>query len=195
MRALVVHAHPNSDSFSHALRAAVERGLANGGHEADMMDLYADGFVAAMTEEERRAYSGASPIVSEQVAGYVERLKQAEALVFVYPTWWWGMPAVMKGWFDRVLLPGVAFVLEEGKRPQPALRHVRRLVGVTTYGASQAEMRFFQDAGRRTVTRTLRTLTRRRTTTTWLGMYRLDGASDAERSQFLDQVEQRMAQL
>lgn len=195
MRALVVHAHPDPDSFSRALRSAVERGLAAAGHDVDVIDLYAEDFVAAMTEEERRAYSGDSPIRSDHVARHAELVKRAEALVFVYPTWWWGMPAIMKGWLDRVLVPGVAFTLGEGRRPTPGLRHVRRLVGVSTYGASRLEMRFFNDSGRRTIARTIRMLTRRRARTTWLAMYRLDQASERERRSFLDTVEAKMAAL
>ena len=71
----------------------------------------------------------------ERYAGIV---KQAEALVFVYPTWWSTMPAILKGWLERVMVPGVGFVLDEKQHVRRGLKQVRRIVGISTYGSLAA---------------------------------------------------------
>ncbi len=111
MHALVLIAHPCDDSFTHAAARAAVAGLEAGGHTVDVIDLYADGFRAHMSYEERVAYETDDPIKDPQVADHAARMKQAQALVFVYPTWWSGQPAILKGWLERVMVPGVGFVL------------------------------------------------------------------------------------
>ena len=194
MQVLVVHAHPSRESFSHSLRDAAVAGLLDADHRVDVIDLYADGFEPALTEAERRAYDSDDPILDDRVRGYAGLVAGAGALVFVYPTWWWGLPAVLKGWLDRVLVPGVAFTIQDGK-PVPGLRNVRHLVGITTYGSSSASMRLFNDAGKRTITRSLRTMSHRRAKTTWLGLYEIDESEPDQRAEFLTEVERTMASL
>ena len=75
------------------------------------------------------------------------------------------------------------------------LRHVRRLVGITTYGSSRLYVRVLGDPGRRTIMRALRLLCARRCRRTWLGMYGMDTATNEDRRVFLDRVAQRMARL
>ena len=68
---------------------------------------------------------------------YDEQLAAAEAIVLVYPAWWHGMPAMLKGYFDRVWLPGVAFdVTPDGRVQTDRLQRIRRIIVVTTYGGS-----------------------------------------------------------
>lgn len=197
MRCLVLHAHPDPDSFNTSLLRRVERGLRAAGHEVDTVDLCQSDFDPRMSEDEHRHYytlvdDGPAGHLDPVVADHMARVARAEMLVFVYPTWWSGLPAVMKGWLERVLLPGFAFTLTD-KGVTPALTNVRHLVGVTTYGSGRLEVALLGDAGRRTIGRTLRLLCRRRCRTTWLAMYRLDTATDAERRGFLDRVEREMA--
>lgn len=194
MRVLVVHAHPDPGSFSRALRESAVRGLVAAGHLVDVIDLYEEGFGAAMSEAERRAYETPEPIKDPTVARMARLVSAAEAIVFVYPTWWWGLPAILKGWLDRVLVPGVAFTLGDGP-PRPALINVRRLVGITTYGSSWLYMRLFNDAGRRTIGRALRMVCHPRARVRWLPMYSIDTAPAARRQAFLATVERRMATL
>jgi len=196
MRVLVVHAHPGAESFSAAVLRAAVGGLQAVGHDVDVVDLYASGFQAAMTRPEREAYLTDQPIVSADVAHHAELVKEAEALVFVYPTWWAGLPAIMKGWLDRVLVQGVAFQLDPvTSRVKPRLGHVRRIVGITTYGSSPWYVHLVGDGGRRTLARTLRLVCRRRSRPMWLALYRMDTASEADRRSFLLSVRRRMARL
>src|SRR5829696_6603758 len=123
MRVLVIYAHPLADSFAAALHRMVVENLKRGGHAVDDCDLYAEGFDPVLTAAERRAYN-TDPDLSG-VAGHVARLKAAEALVLCFPTWWYGMPAILKGYFDRVWAKDVAFILPEGGGAiRPALGNI-----------------------------------------------------------------------
>jgi putative NADPH-quinone reductase len=196
MRFLVVHAHPSPASFNHVLYEAACRTLTASGHDVAALDLYGDGFVAAMSDAERRAYESPEPILDDQVSRYAELVRWADGLVFVYPTWWMGLPAVLKGWLDRVLVPGVAFHLDDRtRRVSSDLTHLRRIVGITTYGSPRRDVWLMNDAGRRMLARSLRLLAPRRCRTTWLGMYRMDTSTDAERTAFVQRVEQRLSRL
>lgn len=195
MRAVVILANPDPASFSHAIAARVQRGLAAAGHEVVVHDLCAEGFRAAMSAEEHRAYETDHPVIDPLVQAHIDDVMAADTLVFVYPTWWSSMPAVLKGWLERIMVPGVGFVLDDQRRVRPGLGHVRRLVGISTYGSPWAYVKAINDNGRRTVTRALRMSTGWRTRTHWLALYAMDTRSDADRERFLDRVEARARRL
>lgn len=135
MRVLVIYAHPLADSLTSALHGVIIDTLRRGGHEVDDCDLYADGFDPVLSARERRAYNTATPDLSA-VADHVKRLRAAEALVLCFPTWWYGMPAILKGYFDRVWANTVAFELPEGGGAiRPALNHIKKMWVVTSYGS------------------------------------------------------------
>jgi putative NADPH-quinone reductase len=149
-----------------------------------------------MSHEEREAYHGESPILDPLVAEHAALVQRAEALVFVYPTWWSGLPAVLKGWLERVMVPGVGFVLDERtNKVRPGLGQMRRLVGISTYGSPRAYVHAINDNGRRIITRALRMSCGLRVRTKWLGLYAIDTSSPAERQAFLARVEQELAGL
>ena len=87
--------------------------LTEAGHEVDDCDLYAEDFEPVMSRAERLNYHDTS-CNRAAVDPYVERLLAAEAIVFVHPVWNYGYPAILKGYFDRIFLPGVSFRLENG---------------------------------------------------------------------------------
>jgi NAD(P)H dehydrogenase (quinone) len=193
MQALVVIAHPCSDSFTHAAAMSAIGGLEHAGHRVDVIDLYAEGFRAAMSLPERLAYDTDDPVVDPQVADHTRRVLSAEILVFVYPTWWSGLPAILKGWLERVMVPGVGFTFDERSgKVEPGLRHVRRIVGISTYGSPRLAVRAVNDNGRRVLVRALRMSCGWRVRTRWLALYAMDSASEDDRRQFLDRVEHRM---
>jgi putative NADPH-quinone reductase len=194
VKALVVHAHPSPTSYSRALADATVRGLDRAGYEVQVLHLDDERFRTAMTCEEWSAYQSAEPILDEQVRQHAHLVQWADTLVFVYPTWWAGQPAVMKGWLERVLVPGVAFHLDpETNVVRADLRHIRRIVGVTTYGCSRWYVWFLGDAGRRTLTRALRMLCSRRCRRTWLALHGMDTAPASRRREFLQRVERELA--
>lgn len=203
---LVVAAHPCPESFNRAVLDHACRGLRAGGHQVDVLDLYhldEGEFEPVMAEGEWHAYLAADPavhtadasVVDPVVAAHIELVNKADALVFVYPTWWSSVPAILKGWLERVLRPGVAFEIDARGRARPALRRVTRLVGISTYGSSRWYVRLVNDNGRRLVSRTLRVCTGGRARTTWLGLYSIDTADEHRRSAFLADVERRMASI
>ena len=195
MNVVVVLAHPCSDSFNHALASTAVEALTGAGHHVDLLDLYALGVSAAMSADERRAYHGEQPILDPVLAAHADLLRTAEALVFVYPTWWSTLPAILKGWLERVMVPGLAFVFDDQHKVRPGLTHVRRIVGISTYGSPRTYVRLINDNGRRTLMRALRLNTGWRTRTRWLGLYAIDTATDSQRAAFLRRVREAMVAL
>lgn len=185
----LVYAHPSPDSFAAHLRDTACRALTVNGHDVDLIDLYAERFDPVLGADEwsnRRAGGADWP----EVADYAKRLAEANGLLLVHPTWWGGPPAILKGWFDRVLSPRVAYPLavrSGGRRPE-GLRHVRRLTVVTTHGSSRLVNVLQGEPGRRTLMRALRTSLHPLARPRWLGCYGMDHNSDADRSRFVDRV-------
>jgi putative NADPH-quinone reductase len=195
MRALVIVANPNPESFSHAIAGRVEAGLRRAGHEVIVHDLYAEGFRAAMSAEEHAAYQTDHPVLDPLVQQHIDEIKLAHTVVFVYPTWWSSLPAILKGWFERVMVPGVGFVFNEQNKVRPGLTNVQQLVGITTYGSKWQYIKTINDNGKRTVKRALRMSTGWGTKSLWLPLYGMDTISPARREAFLAKVEQKVAAL
>jgi NAD(P)H dehydrogenase (quinone) len=108
MKHLIVYAHPNPESFNHAILATVSNTLKNNGHEVVVRDLYALDFHPVLKPEDTAAMkAGQTPadIKMEQ-----EYIAQADAITFIYPIWWTGLPAILKGYVDRVFSYGFAYV-------------------------------------------------------------------------------------
>jgi NAD(P)H dehydrogenase (quinone) len=186
MRVLLVYCHPREDSFCASLRDAVREALAARGHAVELIDLYAEGFAPALSAEERGRYHDEGANV-DGVAHHVASLRAAEALVLVYPTWWYGMPAMLKGWFDRVWLPGVAFRLGNGAI-EPLLAEIRRIGVVTTYGSPRWLLWYLGRPDRKLVGRALRRLCARGCRLDWLSLTRMDRRGQDELAAFRDRV-------
>ncbi|MEM8623173.1 MAG: NAD(P)H-dependent oxidoreductase [Pseudomonadota bacterium] len=196
MRLLVVHCHPDPQSFGAAVRDRVLAGASRAGHEVDLMDLHAEGFDPVMSCEERRGYH--TPVENERpVAAHIARLRAAEGLIFVYPTWWYGQPAMLKGWLDRVFVPGVAFEMPLPGQPiRGGLKNIRLVGAISTLGSPWWWWTFAMRApGRRILLTGVRAICNPRARTFWLALHGMDSATDAQRTRFLDRVEARVARL
>lgn len=193
MRALVVYCHPREGSFSSALRDVAIRGLERAGHEVNVADLAALQFDPVMHHDEWHSYRELRTDVPSDLRWHVDAVRDAEILVFVYPTWWSGLPAQLKGWLERVMMPGVGFTLDESRRVRPGLSHVRRIVVVSTYGSPWSYVKLVNDNGRRILTRALRLSCSRRTRVKHLGLYAMDKVDDDDRRKFLRRVENTLA--
>jgi len=169
------------------LVGAATRGLSNR-YRIEVLDLDSCGFRAAMSAEERRAYHSETPILDPQISEHAELVREATLLGFVYPTRWWGPPAVVKGWLERVMVPGVSFVLDEGHHVRPNLSNLRAIVGVTAYTQAPTEMRRAGDGGKKIILRALRLNAPGRVKTAWL-------ASPNTEEQFRARVEKRLASI
>jgi NAD(P)H dehydrogenase (quinone) len=186
MRVLVVYCHPVAESFAAAAHRTVLEALAEAGHQVADADLYAENFDPAMSRQERLDYLNTARN-ERLVKRYDDQLVAAEAIVLVYPAWWYGMPAMLKGYFDRVWLPGVAFdVTPDGKVNTERLRHIRRIMVVTTYGASWWMVRLaLGDPARKLIGRAIRALCARSCRVTWCVHYNMDRAEPEKLRRFL----------
>jgi len=193
MRVLVLHAHPVPESFNAALYRTVVENLAAAGHEVDACDLYAEGFDACLSREERAGYHDLASN-THPVAGYVERLQAADALVLCFPVWNFGYPAILKGFFDRVFLPGVSFRLVEGK-VRPNLWNIRRLVAVTSYGGTRWRAWLMGDPPRKAVCRVLRAVCHPTARPLYLAHYDMNRATPESRAAFLADIAQKIRRL
>ncbi len=194
MRVLVLYSHPVETSYNAALHAQVVASLVDAGHEVDDCDLYAEGFDPVLSREERLGYHDV-PANQRPVQGHVDRLMRAEALVLCFPTWCFGLPAMLKGWCDRVLMPGVAFDLSDPANVKPSLTHLRRIAAVVTYGRPRWVAWWIGDPPRKIVTRYLRRLTGNRAQVDYLAYYHMNVATRPALDRFRARVGAVMARF
>ncbi len=195
MKAYVVYCHPSETSITAAARDRALAGLRAGGHEVRVTDLYADGFRPELSAWERTNHL-APPDTKPDIAPYAANLQWCDALILIYPTWWAGQPAMLKGWIDRVWVAGVAYELPEGaNRIRPRLHNIVRIVAVTTHGSTKLINMLEGEGGKRIVTRSLRVLCSWRARTKWIALYNIDRTSPERREAFLTRVERSMRRL
>lgn len=189
MRVLVIYAHPQDSSYNAALHRTVVASLRKAGHDVDDCDLYAEGFQPALTRAERDVYHDVGGNLGG-IEEHVARLRAAEALVICAPTWWYGMPAMLKGYFDRVWVPGVAFdLLPHGGAIKPGLTNIRKYAVVTTTGSPWWFMRFYMgNPGKRVLMRGLRRLFAKNVAMQYLVHYGIDTSTQSSREAFLAKV-------
>src|SRR6516225_1863921 len=195
MRVLVIFAHPLGDSYAATLRDTVVAALEAGGHTVDLCNLYQEDFDPILSAQEWRDYENTSEN-TRAVSRQVERLRQAEGIIFVFPSWWYGMPAILKGYFDRVWLPGVAF--EFGPQAiRPLLMSTRMFGVVTTTGAPEWFTRIYMgNPSRKVLMRGLaRLVVAPRAERFWLALYGMENATDAKRTEFIEQVRKRVSNI
>jgi NAD(P)H dehydrogenase (quinone) len=194
MQVLYLYCHPLPESFHAALLVESLAGLADAGHSVDLLDLYAEGFDPVLSVEGRRDYHD----VAKNRAGleqHIERLQRAEALVMQFPTWCFGMPAMLKGYFDRMILPGVAFDLSDPANVRPLLGHIRHVVGISTYGRPRWTAFYVGDPPRMSVTRYLPRLMHPKARVAYHALYHMNVATDAKRRAFMADVRRAMQRI
>jgi len=132
MRILIVFNHPYEGSYCNAILNAVNKGLQKANHEIDIMHLDNDGFNPVMSKADLKAFVQHTTF-DPQVIKYNERLKEADHLIFIFPIWWDIMPAMTKGFVDRVLIPGVVYDHHpRGFGLQPLLKNLKSVTIITT---------------------------------------------------------------
>ncbi|MGV0911859.1 NAD(P)H-dependent oxidoreductase [Martelella sp. FOR1707] len=190
MRVLVLFSHPVETSYGAALHRQVVESLTKAGHDVDDCDLYAENFQPVLTRVERIGYHD-YPENTAPVASYVERLQKAEALVIVTPIWNFGYPAMLKGYFDRVWLPGVSFALEDGKL-KPTLRHIQKAAAVFTYGATPMRAFLAGNPPKKMIKRVLRAQIKLGAPVRFMAHYDMNNCTEETRARFLDKVKSEM---
>jgi putative NADPH-quinone reductase len=195
MKVLVVYCHPCAESFNAAMRDEAMAALAAGGHETRLIDLYAIGFDPVLSADQRRAYH--TPGENERgIEEHLAALRWCEGLIFIYPTWWYGLPAMLKGWLDRVWVPHATFAMPQGNRPiGRVLTNIRLIGAISTLGSPKWWWWLIGAPGRRTLLTGLSVLCAPRCATFWLGLHQMDGTSAADRKAFLARIRRKLAAL
>ncbi|MEI8146347.1 MAG: NAD(P)H-dependent oxidoreductase [Alphaproteobacteria bacterium] len=194
MKVLYLYCHPLDDSFHAAIRAEAVKGLNEAGHVVDMLDLYADGFDPVVTAERRRRYHETTENKAE-LADYIARLHGADALVVQFPTWSFGPPAMLKGYFDRMFMPSVAFDLSNPGKAQPMLTNLKSITGIVTYGRPWRQALFIGDPPKKIVMRYLWWFTGLKAKRRYLALYHMNVATLAQREGFIAKVGAAMRAL
>ncbi|TXS42609.1 NAD(P)H-dependent oxidoreductase [Streptomyces sp. OR43] len=139
-------AHPRPGSFNHALFDAVVQELRDRGSDVRAHDLCAEEFAAGLTAGETETVRSAADTPDAQLASHRAEVATLDALVFIHPNWWGMPPAVLTGWVQRVLVPGVAYKLgTSGGEPQGLLKAGRALVLNTSDTPAEREAGEFGD--------------------------------------------------
>ncbi|WP_298819004.1 NAD(P)H-dependent oxidoreductase [uncultured Roseibium sp.] len=193
MRVLVVYCHPCEESFNAALCKTVISALEEDSHDVRLTDLYAREFDPVMSAQERRGYhtpqSNTVPIAQD-----LADIKWCEAIVFIYPTWWFGLPAMLKGWLERVWVPHETFIMPTATEDlRPNMQNISRIGIVTTCGASWFVSKFVGEPGRKTIMRGIKLLAKPRCKTRYLAHYKMDSSTQESRQNYLAKARKEMA--
>jgi NAD(P)H dehydrogenase (quinone) len=196
MHIQVVHCHPLVTGYNHALYQAIVETLRANGHEVVATDLYREGFQPAMTERERQTYMEEAYDYSA-VASYAETLKSVDGIILCFPHWWFSMPAVLKGWVDRVWGPSIAFDYDpKDNHLAPALHNIKLFGIVTSYGSPWWVVNLFAgNAGKKVLMRGMKPLCAKGVRSFYMAHYKMDHSTPQSRQAFLEKVRARVARL
>lgn len=129
----IVYAHPYPGSFNHAILAGVVAKFKSTATPYQVIDLYADGFNPVLSVDDLRQYNAGGtddPLVSK----YQEMLRATDDLILIFPTWWYDLPAILKGFFDKVMLPDFAYTSDADGILTGKLTHIQQTTLITTAG-------------------------------------------------------------
>ena len=190
MRTLVIFAHPSTESYGASLLDTACRSLESAGHQLRVIDLYRENFDPVLRAEDWNLYKTNPARLIPSVREHVEAMEWAESLVLVYPTWMYGPPAILKGWLERVWLPGVVFEVPSAmkKRARGKLGNIRRFTVITTSGAPWWWLRLIRDPNRSMMLRGFRVLFNRRCKVRWLQLHDMNHRSLQDRKAFLTRI-------
>lgn len=191
MTFVIVFTHPYPQSFCHSILDSVCRGLGSGNHIVDVIHLDNEGFNPVMSATDLQAYKDRKP-VDAQVLSYKHRLEQADHLVFIFPIWWELMPALMKGFIEKVIFPGVVYE-QKANAMRPTLPLLKHITVITTMDTHSLVYRLvYGNAVRRAlVWGTFWKIGYRRVS--WIALSRVPRVSDQRRRRWLQKIEKRFS--
>lgn len=149
MKTLVIYTHPYEGSFNNHILNVVKSTRLQQGHEVDVIDLYADDFKGIMDSNDLRLF-GKGEYFDTQAEDYKNRLIAADEVIFVFPVWWYGMPAMLKGFFDKVLLKGHTYTQDENKNMK-GLLNISKSAVFTTANITKEIMGYVGDPVEKTL--------------------------------------------
>jgi NAD(P)H dehydrogenase (quinone) len=145
MNVVVILAHPNTNSFNHAIAKTCVEELRRRGHQVVFHDLYAEKFDPVLPAAEIPKNAPLPP----EIQKHCRDLSQAEGIIIIHPNWWGQPPAILTGWVDRVMRPGVAYEFLPGDKgegiPRGLLKAARALVINTSNTEDKRELQVFGD--------------------------------------------------
>lgn len=191
MRVYLVFCHPHKNSFNNAVRQSTIKAIENNGHELRQVDLYSLNFNPVISQGEWTDYLSPNRNDKEIIA-FGDDLIWADALIFVYPTWWYSLPALLKGWLDRVFVPGIAFELNPEGNITPRLTNITRLGVITTCGSKWLFSKWIGEPGRRLLINGIGALCHPKCKKLFLAQYNMDQINNAAREKFLEKVSDRI---
>ena len=195
MRVAIVFNHPYEGSYCNAILDAVKRGLNRAGHEIDVIHLDQDKFNPVMTAEDLLAFRNKKSIDS-QALDYIQRIKAADHLVFIFPIWWELMPALMKGFIDKVIFPGETYdYTKSGYGMITLLDHLQSATVITTMNTPAIMYKFmYGNAIKKSLIRgTLKKSGIKNVK--WLSLNMVKASSSEKRAKWLEKIEKRFAGL
>ncbi|MBZ4188428.1 NAD(P)H-dependent oxidoreductase [Niabella beijingensis] len=195
MKVVIVFNHPYEGSYCTAILTAVMAGLKTAQHEVDLIHLDKEGFNPVMTTADLLAFKNRQP-VDPKVIEYKQRLEHADHLIFIFPIWWELMPALTKGFIDRVIFPGVAYdYTPSGYGMKPLLKNIKGITVITTMNTPGFLYRLvFGNAVRKAViTGTFWKM--RYPNRKWINLSGVKQASGKKRNKWLRKLEQQYALL
>lgn len=196
MKFLVVLAHPINESFAASVARTVVAALEAKGHSADLLDLYAENFDPRLTAAERASLVEET-YDSSAVDPVIARLKAADGLILVFPQWWFNLPAILKGFFDRIFVPGFAYGVEptSGKL-FPTLDNIRYFWAITSTGSPWWVVHFYMNNPvKRILKRGVAKFCCRRVNFRMMSLHGMDETTQEKRLKFLDNVRRAVGSL
>ena len=190
MKCLVVTTHPLTESLCKNLSDFIRNKAVASGHKVTIEDLYTSDFNPVLTVNERKSYYQVD-YDSSKVTDQIQKLKETEALVLVFPTWWFGFPAMLKGWFDRVWVPGAAYDhADDLGAIKPLLNNLKEVLVVTTLGSPWwVDKLLMRQPVKRVVKVALLTTCARKANLRFLSLYKSEKLNDKEVSSFKRKIE------
>ena len=193
MKTLIVYNHPYKGSFCHALLESTKKGALKTGHEVDIIDLDSDHFDPVMTGEDLLAFRN-HQAVDKQALEYIERIRQADYLVLIFPIWWELMPAMTKGFFDKVIFPGSTYsYTKSGYGMETMLKNLKSTTVITTMNTPKIMYRFIYG---NPIKKALIKGTFKKTgckNVEWLSFNMVKNSSDKTRKQWLYKIEKKFS--
>jgi putative NADPH-quinone reductase len=195
MKLLLVYCHPNPESFTAAVKDTAIAALCAAGHQVEVIDLHAEGFEPVMSRDERASYHTRGDN-RRPVEAHLARVQAADGLLFIYPTWWYAQPAMLKGWLERVLIPHEAFSMPEKNQPiRGLLTNIRFIGAITSLGSPKWWWWLVGRPGQRILMSGIRALCAPRCKTMWLALHRIDVVGEVERKAHLERVTRELSRL
>jgi len=195
MKLVIVYNHPYEGSFCNAILNSVNNGAAAAGHEIDVINLDKDKFNPVMSSEDLLAFRNKKSIDPIAI-NYIQRVKSADQVVFIFPIWWELMPALMKGFIDKVIFPGELYDYNRSGFGMVSLaENIKKITIITTMNTPLIMYKLiYGNAIKKALIKgTIQKTGNRKVK--WLSLNMVKFSSDSKRKKWLAQIEKRFTNL